>query len=76
LTVNCTLDVAVLVGGLPVVLIGDDPSHIHVIVASGCPPVMSHVRITVELSFIGPDGVCIIDGVHVGSSKIRWFYYS
>jgi hypothetical protein len=76
LTVNCTLDVAVLVGGLPVVLIGDDPSHIHVIVASGCPPVMSHVRITVELSFIGPDGVCIIDGVPVGSSKIRWFYYS
>ena len=76
LTVNCTLEVAVLVGGLPVVLIGDDPSHIHVIVASGCPPVMSHVRITVELSFIGPDGVCIIDGVPVGSSKIRWFYYS
>ena len=71
LTVNCTLDVAVLVGGLPFVLIGDDPSHIHVIVASGCPPVMSHVRITVELSFIGPDGVCIIDGVDVGSSKIR-----
>ena len=71
LTVNCTLDVAVLVGGLPIVLIGDDPSHIHVIVASGCPPVMSHVRITVELSFIGPDGVCIIDGVDVGSSKIR-----
>jgi hypothetical protein len=53
--------VCILNGGLPVVLIGDDPSHIHVIVASGCPPVMSHVRITVELSFIGPDGVCIIE---------------
>lgn len=64
-TIDCQL-YTVLVGGLPVILIGDDPSHIHVIVASGCPPVMSHVRITVELSFIGPDGVCIIDGVDVG----------
>jgi hypothetical protein len=45
--------------------------YVVLIVASGCPPVMSHVRITVELSFIGPDGVCIIDGVDVGSSKIR-----
>ena len=71
LTVNCTLDVAVLFGGLPVSLIGDDPSHIHLIVASGLPPVMSHVRITDEASFIGLDGVCIIDGVDVGSSKIR-----
>jgi hypothetical protein len=23
---------------------------------------------------IGPDGVCIIDGVGVGSSEIRWLY--
>ena len=75
LTVNCTLDVAVLVGGLPVGVIGDDPSHIHVIVASGLPPFMSHVRLTVEFSFIGPGGVCIIDGVDVGSSEIRWLYY-
>ena len=71
MTVNCTLDVIVLVGGLPVGLIDDDPSHVHVIVASGLPPFMPHVRITVELSFIGPDGVCIIDGVEVGSSEIR-----
>ena len=71
LTVNCTLDVAVLVGGLPVGLIGDDPSHVHVIVASGLPPSMSHVKITVEFSLIEPDGVCIIDGVGVGSSEIR-----
>ena len=71
LTVNCTLDVAVLVGGLPVGLIGDDRSHAHVIVASGLPPFMSHVRITYELSFIGPRGVCIIYGVDVGSSEIR-----
>ena len=74
LTVNCTLYVAVLVGGLPVGLIGDDPSHVHVIVASGLPPSMSHVKITVELSLIGPDGVCIIDGVGVGSSEIKWLY--
>jgi hypothetical protein len=32
---------------------------------------MSHVRITAEFSFIGPGGVCIIDGVDVGSSEIR-----
>jgi hypothetical protein len=71
LTVNCTIDVAVLVGGIPVGLIGDDPSHVHVIAASGLPPFMSHVRITMELSFIGPVGVCIIDGVDVGSTEIR-----
>ena len=71
LTVNCTLDVTVLVEGLLVGLIGDDPSHVHAIVASGLPPFMSHVRITVELSFIGPDGVCKIDGDDVGSSEIR-----
>ena len=75
LTVNCTQDVAVLVGGLPVGVIGDDPSHVHVIVASGLPPFMSHVRITVELSFIGPDGVWIIDDLDVGSSEITWLYY-
>ena len=72
---NCTRDVAVLVGRLPVRLIGDDPSHVHVIVASGLPPFMSHVNITVELSFIGSDGVCIMNGVDVGSSEIRWCYY-
>ena len=71
LTVNSTLDVAVLVGGIPVGLIGDDPSRVHVIVASGLPPFMSHVRMTVELSFIGPGGVCIIFGVDVGSSEIK-----
>ena len=71
MTVNCTLDVAVLVGGLPDGLIGDDPEHVHVIVASGLPPFMSHVRIIVELSSIGPGAVCIIDGVNVSSSVIR-----
>ena len=70
LTVICTLDVTVLVGGLPVELIKDAPSHVHVIVASGLPPFMSHVRMTMEPSFIGPVGVCIIDGVDVGSSEI------
>jgi hypothetical protein len=71
LTVNCTLDVALLVGGLPVGLISDDPSHVHAIVASGLPPFMSHVRMTMEPSFIGPVGVCKINGVDVGSSEIR-----
>ena len=73
--VNWTLDVAVLVDGLSVGLIGDDPPHIHVMVANGLPPFMSHVRIIVELSFIAPDGVCIIDGVDIGSSEIRWLFY-
>ena len=71
LTVICTLDVAVLVGELPLGLIGDDPSHVHVIVAGGLPPFMSHVRTIVERSFIGPGGVCRIDGIDVGSSEIR-----
>ena len=71
LTVNCTLDVTVLVGGLPVGLIVDDLLHVHVIVASGLPPCMLHVRITVKVSFIGPDGVGIIDGFDVGSSEIK-----
>jgi hypothetical protein len=69
LTVDCTLDVAVIVGGLPVGLIGDHSSHFHAIVASGLPPFMWHVRITVELSLIVPTGVCIIDGVEIGSSE-------
>jgi hypothetical protein len=30
---------------------------------------------TGEFSFIGPGGVCIIDGVDVGLSEIRWLYY-
>jgi hypothetical protein len=30
---------------------------------------------TVELSFIGSGGVCIIDGVDVASSENKWFYY-
>jgi hypothetical protein len=69
LTVNYTLEVAVLVGSLPVGIIINDPSHVHAIVASGLPPFMSHVRMTVELSFIGSGGVCIIDGVDVASSE-------
>jgi hypothetical protein len=73
LTFNCTLDVVALVGGCPVGVIGDDPVHVHVIVANGLPPVMTHVRITVELSFIGPDGVGIIDSIDVGSSEIIYF---
>jgi hypothetical protein len=36
---------------------------------------MSHARITVDFSFIGPGGVCIIDGVDVGSSEIRSLHY-
>jgi hypothetical protein len=38
LTFNCTIDVVALDGGLPVGVIGDDPSHVHVIVANGLPP--------------------------------------
>jgi hypothetical protein len=30
---------------------------------------------TMEPSFIGPVGVCKINGVDVGSSEIRWLYW-
>jgi hypothetical protein len=44
------------------------PSHAHVIVATGFPPCMVHVRVTLLPSIIGPAGVCVIVGdkyVHV-----------
>jgi hypothetical protein len=57
------------VDGLPVGVIGVAPSHDHVIVATGFPPSMVHVRVTLLPSIIGPTGVCVIEGVVVGSSK-------
>ena len=66
-----SIEVAVLVGALPVGIIINDPSHVHAIVAIGLPPFMSHVRMTVELSFIASGGVCIIDGVDVGYLKLN-----
>jgi hypothetical protein len=45
------------------------PSHDHVIKATGFPPSMVHVRVTLLPSIIGPTGVCVIEGVVVGSSK-------
>ena len=32
---------------------------------------LCYVRMTVELSYIGPDGVCMIYGVDIGSSEIK-----
>ena len=57
------------VDGLPVGVIWVAPSHDHVIVATGFPPSMVHVRVTLLPSIVGPTGVCVIVGVVVGSSK-------
>ena len=61
-----TLEMASSVDGLPVGVIGVAPSHYHVIVATGFPPCMIHVRVTLLPSIIGPTGVCIIVGSVVG----------
>ena len=57
------------VDGLPVGVIWVAPSHDHVIVATGFPPCMVHVRVTPLPSISGPTGVCVIVGVVVGSSE-------
>jgi hypothetical protein len=62
------LELASTVDGLPVV-IWVAPSHDHVIVATGFPPWMIHVRVTLLSSIIGPSGVCVIVGSVVGWSK-------
>jgi hypothetical protein len=64
-----TLEMASTVDGLPVGVIWVAPSHDHVIVATGFPPSMVHVRVTLLPSIVGPTGVCVIVGVVVGSSK-------
>jgi hypothetical protein len=61
-----TLEMASSVDGLPVGVIGVAPSHYHVIVATGFPPCMVHVRVTLLPSIIGSTGVCIIVGDAVG----------
>jgi hypothetical protein len=45
------------------------PSHDHVIAAKGFPPSMTHVRVTLLPSWIGPFGVCVIFGNVGGASK-------
>ena len=54
------------VDGLPVGVIWVAPSHDHVIVATGFPPCMVHVRVILSPSIIGPTGVCVIIGDVVG----------
>ena len=58
--------------GLPAGVIWVALSHDHVIVATGFPPCMVHVRVTLLPSKIGPTGVCDIVGDVVGWSKIGW----
>jgi hypothetical protein len=62
------LEMASTVDGLPVV-IWVAPSHDHVIVATGFPPWMIHVRVTLLPSIIGPSGIFVIVGSVVGWSK-------
>ena len=64
--ISSTLEMASIVDGLPVGVISVVPSHDHVISATGFPPCMVHVRVTLLPSIIGPTGVCVIVGVVVG----------
>jgi hypothetical protein len=68
-----TLEIASSVEGLPVRVIWVAPSHDHVIVATGFPPCMVHVRVTLSPSIIGPTGVCAIVGDVLGWSKTLQF---
>jgi hypothetical protein len=54
------------VDGLPVGVIGLAPSHDHVIIATGFPPCMVHIRVTLLPSKIGPTDVCVIVGNVLG----------
>jgi hypothetical protein len=63
---NSTPEMASTVDGLPVGFIGVAPSHAHVIVATGFPPCMVHVKVTLLLSIIGPTGVCVVTDNVVG----------
>ena len=67
------LEMASTVDGFPVGVIWVAPSHNHMIVATGFPPSMVHVRVTLLPSIIGPTGVCVIVGAVVGSSKTLKF---
>jgi hypothetical protein len=69
---SSTLEMASSVDRIPVGVIWVAPSHDHVIVATGFPPCMVHVRVTLLPSIIGPTGVCIIVGEVVGWSKTNW----
>ena len=69
---SSTLDMASTVDGLSVGVIWVAPSHAHVIVATGFPPCMVHVRVTLLPSIIGPIGISVIVGDVVGWSKIGW----
>ena len=63
---SSTLEMAPSVDGLPVGVIWVAPAHDHVIVATGFPPCMVHVRVILSPSIIGPTGVCVIIGDVVG----------
>jgi hypothetical protein len=70
---SSTLDMVSTVDGLPVGVIWVAPSHDHVIVATGFPPCMVHVRVTLLPSIIGPTGVCVIVGDLLGWSETLKF---
>jgi hypothetical protein len=66
---SSTLEMAPSVDGLPVGVFWVAAAHDHVIVATGFPPCMVHVRVTLLPWMIGPIGVCIIVGEVVDWSK-------
>ena len=72
---SSTLEMASTVDGLPVGVIWVAPSHDHVIIATGFPPLMVHVRFTLLPAIIGLSGVCVIVGDVVGWSKTDWYSF-
>lgn len=63
------LDITLFVGRIPVDVIGVNPSHCQNKVANGLPPMISHVKITLLSSTIGPLGVCVINRKDSGGSS-------
>jgi hypothetical protein len=63
---SSTLEMASTVDGLPVGVVRVAPSHDHVIVTTGFPACMVHVRVNLLPSIIGSTGVCVIVGNVVG----------
>lgn len=63
------LDTALFVNRIPFDVTGLNPSHCHDRLAKGLPPMISHVKITLLSSKIGPLGVCVINGNDSGGSS-------
>ena len=63
---SSTIDMESTVDEFPVGVIFVVPSHDHVTIATGFPPSMVHVKVTLVPAMIGPTGICVIVGGVVG----------